>query len=112
MPKTARDYGLEVSVHRDERTDPEKSTYAAAAYFKDLIAIFGSKSSVMLCMAAYNAGETRIINALKRINDPVNDRDFWYLYKKKWLAEETNEYIPQILALIIISEHMEEYGFE
>ena len=112
MPGTARSYGLEVSAHRDERTDPEKSTYAAAAYFKHLIAIFGSKSSVMLCMAAYNAGETRIINALKRIEDPVNNRDFWYLYKKKWLAEETNEYIPQILALIIISEHMEEYGFE
>jgi hypothetical protein len=112
MPKTARDYGLEVSAQRDERTDPEKSTYAAAAYFKDLIAIFGSKSSVMLCMAAYNAGEARIIGALKRINDPVNNRDFWYLYKKKWLAEETNEYIPQILALIIISEHLEEYGFE
>jgi len=63
-------------------------------------------------MAAYNAGEARVIGALKRINDPVNNRDFWYLYKKKWLAEETNEYIPQILALIIISEHLEEYGFE
>jgi len=112
MPKTARAYGLDVSAYRDERTDPEKSTYAAAAYFKDLIAIFGSKSSVMLCMAAYNAGENRIINALKRINDPVNNRDFWYLYRRKWLAEETNEYIPQILAMIIISEHMEEYGFE
>jgi hypothetical protein len=112
MPKTARDYGLDVSAYKDERIDPEKSTYAAAAYFKDLIAIFGSKSAVMLCMAAYNAGETRIINALKRINDPVNNRDFWYLYRKKWLAEETNEYIPQILALIIISEHLEEYGFE
>jgi hypothetical protein len=112
MPKTARNYGLEVSVRKDERTDPEKATYAAAAYFKDLIALFGSKSAVMLCMAAYNAGETRIINALKRINDPVNNRDFWYLYKMKWLAEETNEYIPQILALIIISEHPEEYGFD
>ncbi|MDR0330521.1 MAG: transglycosylase SLT domain-containing protein [Chitinispirillales bacterium] len=112
MPTTARTYGLDVSTHRDERTDPEKSTYAAAAYFKDLIAIFGSKSSVMLCMAAYNAGENRIINALKRIPDPVNNRDFWYLYKRKWLAEETNEYLPQILAIIIISEHMEEYGFE
>jgi len=112
MPRTARAYGLEVSAHRDDRTDPEKSTYAAAAYFRHLIAIFGSRSSVMLCMAAYNAGETRIINALKRIEDPVNNRDFWYLYRRKWLAEETNEYIPQILALIIISEHMAEYGFE
>jgi len=112
MPRTARAYGLEVSDRKDERTDPEKSTYAAAAYFKHLIAIFGSRSSVMLCMAAYNAGETRIINALKRIEDPMKNRDFWYLYRRKWLAEETNEYIPQILAFIILSEHMKEYGFE
>ena len=112
MPATARRYGLEVSPRIDERTDPEKATYAAAAYFKDLIAIFGAKSSVMLCMAAYNAGETRIINALKRIDDPVRNRDFWYLYRMGWLAEETNEYIPQIIALMIISENLEEFGFD
>ena len=111
MPTTARNYGLRVAGGVDERTDPEKATYAAAAYFKDLIAIFGSRSAVMLCMAAYNAGETRVINALKRIDDPVRDRDFWYLYRMGWLAEETNEYIPQVIALMIVSEHPEEYGF-
>jgi len=111
MPATARRYGLEVSSRADERTDPEKATCAAAAYFKDLIAIFGARSSVMLCMAAYNAGETRVINALKRIDDPVRNRDFWYLYRMGWLAEETNEYIPQIIALMIISENLEEFGF-
>jgi hypothetical protein len=79
MPHTARRYGLEVSARVDERTDPVKSTHAAAAYFKHLIAIFGPKSSVMLCMAAYNAGEQRIINALKRIDDPMRNRDFWYI---------------------------------
>ncbi|MCL2184102.1 MAG: transglycosylase SLT domain-containing protein [Chitinispirillia bacterium] len=112
MPATARRYGLEVSPSLDERTDPEKATCAAAAYFKDLIAIFGARSSVMLCMAAYNAGEARVINALKKIDDPVRDRDFWYLYRMGWLAEETNEYIPQIIALMIISENLAEYGFE
>jgi pSer/pThr/pTyr-binding forkhead associated (FHA) protein len=111
MPHTARRYGLRVENGTDERTDPEKATRAAAAYFKDLIAIFGSRSSVLLCMAAYNAGEQRVINALKRIDDPVRDRDFWHLYKMGWLAKETNEYIPQVIALIIISDNMEEYGF-
>jgi pSer/pThr/pTyr-binding forkhead associated (FHA) protein len=111
MPATARRYGLEVSERIDERKDPEKSTRAAAAYFRDLIAIFGARSAVMLCMAAYNAGETRIINALKRIEDPVRNRDFWYLYRMGWLAEETNEYIPQIIALMIISENLAEFGF-
>jgi hypothetical protein len=112
MPHTARRYGLHVSGNIDERTDPEKATYAAAAYFRHLIAIFGSRSSVMLCMAAYNAGEQRIINALKRIDDPMRNRDFWYLYRMGWLAEETNEYIPQVIALIIVSENLAEYGFE
>ncbi|GBU21101.1 lytic transglycosylase [Fibrobacteres bacterium R8-0-B4] len=111
MPHTARRYGLRVDGGADERADPEKSTRAAAAYFKDLIAIFGSRSSTMLCMAAYNAGEQRVINALKRIDDPVNDRDFWHLYRMGWLAKETNEYIPQVIALIIISENPGEYGF-
>jgi len=111
MPHTARRYGLRVENETDERTDPEKATRAAAAYFKDLIAIFGSRSSVLLCMAAYNAGEQRVINALKRIDDPMRDRDFWYLYRMGWLAKETNEYIPQVIALIIISENPEEYGF-
>ncbi len=104
MPQTARRYGLRVGGGVDERTDPEKATRAAAAYFKDLIAIFGSRSSVLLCMAAYNAGEQRVINALKRIDDPVHDRDFWYLYRMGWLAQETNEYIPQVIALIILSD--------
>jgi soluble lytic murein transglycosylase-like protein len=111
MPATARHYGLRVDGGMDERTDPEKATRAAAAYFKDLIAIFGSRSSVLLCMAAYNAGEQRVINALKRIDDPVRNRDFWYLYRMGWLPRETNEYIPQVLALIIISDNPEEYGF-
>jgi hypothetical protein len=111
MPHTARRYGLRVDGGVDDRADPEKATRAAAAYFKDLIAIFGSRSSVLLCMAAYNAGEQRVINALKRIDDPVRDRDFWYLYRMGWLAKETNEYIPQVIALIIISDNPEEYGF-
>jgi membrane-bound lytic murein transglycosylase D len=112
MPHTARRYGLRVGGGVDERADPEKATRAAAAYFKDLIAIFGARGSVLLCMAAYNAGEQRVINALKRIDDPVRDRDFWYLYRMGWLAQETNEYIPQVIALIIISDEPEEYGFE
>jgi len=111
MPQTAKHYGLRVGGGADERNDPEKATRAAAAYFKDLIAIFGSRSSVLLCMAAYNAGEQRVINALKRIDDPMRDRDFWHLYRMGWLAQETNEYIPQVIALIIISDNPEEYGF-
>jgi pSer/pThr/pTyr-binding forkhead associated (FHA) protein len=111
MPGTARDFGMTVSPTQDDRLDPARSTRAAAEYFKDLIAIFGSSKSVMLAMAAYNAGEGRVIAALRKIEDPVNDRDFWHLYRIGCFAEETREYIPRVIALIIISKHPEEYGF-
>ncbi|HLV32265.1 MAG TPA: transglycosylase SLT domain-containing protein [Chitinispirillaceae bacterium] len=111
MPHTGRRYGLKVNDKIDDRTDPLKSTYAAAEYFKDLISIFGGKSSVMLCMAAYNAGEGRVIGALRKIEDPMRNRDFWYIYRMGYLAEETNEYIPRVISLMIISENPDEYGF-
>lgn len=111
MPRTARQFGLIVDKKIDERCDPEKATYAAAEYFKDLIGIFGGKSSVMLCMAAYNAGEGRVMGALRKIDDPMRNRDFWYIYRMGYLAEETNEYIPRVISFIIISEHPQDYGF-
>lgn len=111
MEKTAIDNGLKVNDSVDERLDPKKATAAAAEYLGDLLAVFGSKSSVMLSMAAYNAGEHRIIGALRKVEDPVRQRDFWYLYRMGWLPKETCEYIPRILALMIISEYPKEYGF-
>lgn len=111
MPATGNRFKLAISEEVDERTDPVKATEAASQYFRELIGMFGSKSSVMLCMAAYNAGEGRIMNALRKIEDPMRNRDFWYIYRMGYLAEETNEYIPRVIALMIISEHPEQYGF-
>jgi len=112
MPKTGRAFKLRVDDMVDDRTDPEKATYAAAEYFLDLIGIFGGRSSVMLAMAAYNAGEGRVMGALRKIEDPVKNRDFWYIYNMGYLAEETNEYIPRVLAMMIIDQHAEQYGFK
>ena len=111
MPQTARRFGLAVNENIDERTDPEKSTIAAAEYFRELIGIFGGKSSVMLCMAAYNAGEGKVLGALRKLEDPLRNRDFWFIYRMGYLTEETNEYIPRVIALMIISEYPDEYGF-
>jgi hypothetical protein len=111
MTSTGRKYGLTINDTVDERTDPQKATYAAAKYIKELLGIFGTRSSFMLCLAAYNAGEGKILSILRNIDDPVRNRDFWYIYRMGYLTEETNEYIPRLLALIIISEHAEEYGF-
>ncbi|MFP4164609.1 MAG: transglycosylase SLT domain-containing protein [Chitinispirillaceae bacterium] len=111
MPATGKRFGLKISKITDERADPEKATFAAAAYLKELISIFGSKSSIMLAIAAYNAGEGRIIGALRKIDDPMRNRDFWYIYRLGILAEETNEYIPKILALMILDQNREHFGF-
>jgi hypothetical protein len=111
MPATGRHFGMRVDNQVDERLDPLKATYAAATYFKELIGIFGGQSSVMLAMAAYNAGEGRVMGALRKIDNPMRNRDFWYIYRMGYLAEETNEYIPRVIALLIISEHPAQYGF-
>ncbi|HUV07678.1 MAG TPA: transglycosylase SLT domain-containing protein, partial [Spirochaetia bacterium] len=76
MPATARQYGLRVDKGTDERTDPEKSTEAAAGYFNDLLSIFGV-DSFSLAIAAYNAGDGVVLYGLKQINDPIRDRNFW-----------------------------------
>jgi hypothetical protein len=111
MPETGKRYGLRIDGAVDERLDPEKASYASAKYFKELIAIFGGKSSVMLAMAAYNAGEGRILGALRKIDNPMRNRDFWYIYRMGYLAEETNEYIPRVIALLILSENPERFDF-
>lgn len=88
---TAKRYGLKVNRSIDERYHPVKATRAAAHYFKDLYNIFGSWE---LAMAAYNAGEYRIINAIRK----GNTRDFKTLVKKKLLPKETILYVPKVAA--------------
>lgn len=88
---TATRYGLRVDRSLDERRNIHKATYAAANYFKDLYNIFGSWE---LALCAYNAGEYRIINAIRR----GNTRDYKELVKKRLLPKETIFYIPKVAA--------------
>ncbi len=106
MPDTARQYGLRVDYKSDERIDAVKSTKAAASYISDLIAVFGI-NSFTLAIAAYNVGDGSILNSLKKIDDPVNNRNFWYLYKNNLIPDETKEYVLKVLALIILTEDYE-----
>jgi membrane-bound lytic murein transglycosylase D len=108
MPATARQYSLRVSDKVDERLDPVKSTYAAVEYFHDLIAIFGPRS-FLLALAAYNCGEGRIIGCLKKINNPLEERNFWHI--RSCLARETREYPPKIIAAAVIGSNPEVFGF-
>jgi membrane-bound lytic murein transglycosylase MltF len=89
MPDTARRYGLVVDGARDDRTDVIKSTHAAARYLRDLRARFGDWS---LALAAYNAGELAVTNAMSR----APSRDFRSLSDTVRLPVETRRYVPAV----------------
>lgn len=102
---TAKRYGLKIDWWRDERRDPVKSTVAAADYLKDLYNMFGTWS---LAMAAYNAGEGKILKALNK----TKKNDFWELLSTKYIKKETKEYVPRFIAARMIAANPDEYGFD
>ena len=111
-PATARAYGLRVEGAVDERHDLKKSTRAGCRYLRELILDFGSGSSVMLALAAYNLGPTRVKQAvMKNVQDPIKQRNFWYLYRARALPPETREYVPKVFAAIILGRNPEHFGF-
>jgi membrane-bound lytic murein transglycosylase D len=105
IASTARRYGLEINWWKDERRDPVKSTEAAADYLKDLYSMFGSWN---LAMAAYNAGEGKILKAMKR--GKVDD--YWDLRETRHIRTETKNYVPKFIAARIIASNPEDFGFE
>ncbi|MBI4540046.1 MAG: lytic transglycosylase domain-containing protein [Gemmatimonadetes bacterium] len=110
MDGTARRYGLRVDVYVDERRDPVRATDAALAYLEDLYRQFGSW---YLAAAAYNAGEARVARALRggRAGTASQDRDvFWEIMEG--LPPETREYVPMMIAAMILAKNPERYGFE
>ncbi|MCW5968670.1 MAG: lytic transglycosylase domain-containing protein [Blastocatellales bacterium] len=91
MPATAQRYGLTVEPGNDHRTHPEHATRAAARYLRDLYRMFGDWK---LALAAYNAGEGRVQQAINR----AGVRDFDELSRRRLLPLETRAYVPSVLA--------------
>lgn len=107
MKGTAKDSGLHTDWFIDERSDPEKATIAAAKYLKSLSTMFDGDWSLVL--AAYNGGPGRVSRAMKR----SGMSDFWQLSaSSKYLPRETREYVPLIMAAIIIGRNPAQYGFD
>src|SRR6266545_1275673 len=107
MKPTAKEHGLKTDWFIDERSDPEKATIAAAKYLKTLSGMFDGDWSMVL--AAYNGGPGRVSRAVKRSG--IND--FWQLSAStKYLPRETREYVPLIMAAMIIGRNPGQYGFE
>jgi peptidoglycan lytic transglycosylase D len=106
IPSTGTRYGLAQTTWIDDRSQPEKSTRAAARYLRWLHDHFAG--DWLLAMAAYNSGENRVDSAIAR----CGYADFWELYKRGLLPQETRNYVPCILSIIVISKNQKRYGFE
>ena len=105
MRGTAAENGLKQDWYIDERSDPEKATLAAAKYLQTLAEIFGGDWH--LALASYNGGPGRVQRALRG----RQTGDFWSLASGTRLPRETREYVPMILAAIIIARNPIQYGF-
>ena len=98
-------YGLARNPYVDERFDPEKSTRSYARYMKFL---YDQLGDWYLAMAAYDWGAGNVQRAVEK----TGYADFWQLYKRHELPSETQNYVPEILAAIIIANNPHQYGFD
>lgn len=97
-------YGLQASRDKDDRLDPEKATRAAARHLHDL---YRKTGDWYLAMAGYNCGPLCPERAVQR----TGYADFWELYRRNALPKETRNYVPAILAMVIIAKDPAAYGF-
>lgn len=107
MKGTATEQGLKQDWYVDERADPEKATVAAARYLKILHSMFDGDWH--LALASYNGGPGRVQRATQR----SGRYDYWQLSESsRFLPRETREYVPMILAAIIVARNPDQYGFD
>jgi membrane-bound lytic murein transglycosylase D len=106
MRGTAVEQGLKYDWYIDERSNPEKSTQAAVKYLKRLNAMFNGDWH--LTLASYNSGPGTVWRAMRR----RKTTGFWPLAeKRRVLPRETREYVPMVLAAMVIGRNPTQYGF-
>jgi membrane-bound lytic murein transglycosylase D len=100
---TGAQYGLKQTAWVDERNGIEKPTAASARYLKDLARRYNG--DWLLAMAAYNTGALNVDRAISR----AGEANYWKIYP--YIAQETRNYVPNILAVIMIAKNPEKFGF-
>ena len=109
MEPTARRYGLRIDAYVDERYDPVGATDAALDYLNDLYKQFGSW---YLATAAYNVGEVRVSDVLRRYTDGRLGDDSLYWEIVDHLPVETANYVPKLLAVTSLARSAARYGLD
>jgi len=103
VPSSGAQYGLRQTAWVDERNGIEKPTAASARYLKDLARRYNG--DWLLAMAAYNTGALNVDRAISH----AGEASYWKIYP--YIAQETRNYVPNILAVIMIAKNPEKYGF-
>lgn len=102
MFNTGKMYQLKIDSWVDERRDPEKATYAACRYFKDMYAIY---NDWLLVIASYNCGPGNVNKAIRRAGGKTN---FWEI--APYLPAETRGYVPAFIAVTYVMNYSDEHG--
>jgi membrane-bound lytic murein transglycosylase D len=103
VDNTARPLGLERNRWLDERRSITKSTEAALRHFRNIRGCFPDWA---LTLAAYNGGAGYV----RRAMDKNHCKDFWKLSEGGFLREETSEYVPKYIALMLIYNNQRLFG--
>lgn len=103
IPGTGSRFGLQRTAYVDERNSFEQATRASARYLKFLANRYNGNWE--LAMAAYNSGEGNVDRAIRR----AGVANFWVAFP--YLPQETRNYVPNILATILIANNPNQYGF-
>ena len=104
MYQTGKQYNLKIDSYVDERSDPLKSSEAAAQYMSKMYGIFGDWD---LVLASYNSGPGNVAKAIRRSGGQQN---YWNIRKN--LPQETQGYVPAFLATMYIYEYHKEHGIK
>ncbi len=104
VPGTGRQFGLKQTAWIDERNSYEQATRASAKYLKSLATRYNGNWE--LAMAAYNTGAGNVDRGIAR----AGTANFWAIYP--YIYQETRNYVPNILATILIAKNPEKYGFK
>ena len=103
VPATGKEFGLQQNDWYDGRRDVYASTKAAAVYLKQLNDNFDG--DWLLALASYNCGKGRVRKSIEKNEDLNLATDFWSLN----LPEETEDYVPRLLAIAKIFANADEY---
>lgn len=103
MGTLAREYGLKIGGKNDERKNFEKSTIAAAKFFRDQLDYFDN--DILMTVAAYNCGQGRVRSSIKKSG--LENPDYWDI--EEFLPKETKRFVMKFVSLNVIQANYDKF---